>query len=305
MSDGQISAFAKVNLCLFLGPVRGDGRHELVTLFESAGLTDDLIVGPAAGHQDAVVCPDVAGENLVTKAVAELRHVGWDAPAVRVEIVKRIPVAAGLGGGSADAAAMLRAAPRLAPIAAAELARIAAALGADVPSQLQPGPSIGTGAGEVVEQIDDLDRHALLVIPQPFGLATADVFREADRLGLERSSARLAELRTELQAGLPAVPGRLVVNDLQPAALSLRPEIAGALELAEAAGADQAIVCGSGPTVIGIFWGADGFPRADGAAVRLKGRFSGATAVEPVRERDPGPGAERLSRGVGARAPNE
>ncbi len=120
LNDDRAVAYAKVNLCLFVGPTRSDGRHELVTLFESAGPEDELVITSLASGPDEVVCPGVAGENLVAAALAALRESGWDAPPVRVEITKRIPVAAGLGGGSADAAAVLRYAERIAPVAVVE-----------------------------------------------------------------------------------------------------------------------------------------------------------------------------------------
>jgi 4-diphosphocytidyl-2-C-methyl-D-erythritol kinase len=300
LSDNRTTAFAKVNICLFLGPVRWDGRHQLVTLFESSDLSDELVITPTAAGSDEVICAGVAGPNLVSEALAALRASGWRAPAVRVEIAKRIPVAAGLGGGSADAAALLRYADRLAPVPTPDLEAIAARLGADVPSQLHPGPSIGTGAGEVIELAPELEDHALLILPQAFGLATAEVYREADRLDLPRPADELAALRSELEAAVRAgrdtprpLPARLVVNDLQPAALSLRPELAAALERALQAGADQALVCGSGPTVIGIFWGRDALDRAHTAAKRLRSRYPGAIATEVV------------GRGLLARAPNE
>lgn len=285
-------ACAKINLCLFVGPARADGRHELLTLFDSLTLVDELEV--AEGAEDRVVCDGVAGPNLVTDALEALRAAGWGAPPVTVRIHKRIPIAAGMGGGSADAAAMLRLASRLAPVDADVVAEIAAALGADVPAQLDPGPSVGTGAGDLVAPLAGLPPYGVLVLAQPFALSTAEVYREADRLGLPRSSAELAALRAELAAALPAeLPGRLIVNDLQPAALSLRPEIGDALALGLDAGADQAIVCGSGPTAVGIFWGDDGAGRARAAAIRVASVHAGAVAAAPVR------------RGVRASAPNE
>jgi 4-diphosphocytidyl-2-C-methyl-D-erythritol kinase len=299
------SAFAKVNLCLWLGATRADGRHELVTLFESVRLADELVITASPSGQDEVVCGAVSGPNLVTDALAGLRAAGWSAPPVQVKIEKRIPVAAGMGGGSADAAAMLRCAPRLGPVPWPALMAIAASLGADVPSQLDPGPSLGTGAGEIVAPTAGLPDHGLLVLPQSFGLSTAEVYHEADRLGLARSSGELASLRGQLEAGLaPAGPKRvrprparlaerLVVNDLQPAALSLRPEVSVSLELACDAGADQALVCGSGPTVIGIFWGSDGSRRAGQACQQLRRRLPRVAAVDVV------------VRGVCAPTPNE
>lgn len=298
VNDDRAAAYAKVNLCLFVGPIRSDGRHELVTLFESAGLKDDLVITPLASGPDEVVCPGVAGENLVAVALAALRESGWDAPPVRVEITKRIPVAAGLGGGSADAAAVLRHAERLAPVAWSTVEAIAARLGADVPSRLTPGPSIGTGAGEVVELAPNLEDHNLLIVPQPFGLSTAEVYREADRLGLTRSTEELAAIRADLQERVrdqehtpSALPCRLLLNDLEAAALSLAPEILLALNAARAAGAHQVLVCGSGPTVIGVFWGTDFHP-VQVAAKRLRDRYPGAIATGVV------------GRGVAASAPN-
>jgi 4-diphosphocytidyl-2-C-methyl-D-erythritol kinase len=274
---------AKVNLCLYLGPARADGRHELVTVFDSVSLFDELEIAVAA--TDEVVCDGVAGPNLVADALIGLRAAGWDAPPVRVVIRKRIPVAAGMGGGSADAAAMLRCAPRFAPVDAAVVAEIGARLGADVPSQLNPGPSLGTGAGEIVAPLRGLAPYGVLVVPHPFPLSTREVYREADCLGLARSRAELADLAGSLTVRLP----ERLVNDLEPAALSLAPRIGTAIARALEAGADDAIVCGSGPTVIGVFRGEDGGRRAERAVAQLEEGF----AVAPVRA------------GVGDSAPND
>jgi 4-diphosphocytidyl-2-C-methyl-D-erythritol kinase len=272
-------AYAKINLCLFLGPTRSDGRHELVTVFDSVGLCDELSVAEADAGADLVLCDGVRGPNLVADALAALRAAGWNAPPLMVTIDKRIPVAAGMGGGSADAAAMLRCAPRLAPIAPPVIDGIAAGLGADVPGQLRPGPSLGTGAGELIEPLAPLAAYGVLVIPLPFGLSTPDVYREADRLSLPRGRSELAALHASLAAGPTA---ELMTNDLQPAALSLAPRIDAALDAAQRAGADRAIVCGSGPTVIGIFDGADGERRAAAAATALSDLFEGVRGTGPV-----------------------
>ena len=147
--------------------VRGDGRHRLVTLFESVSLYDELELTVRDGDAavDEVVCPGVEGPNLVGAALAALRSQGWDGPGVRVEVRKRIPVAAGMGGGSADAAATLRLAAALRPVPAGAVETVAASLGADVPSQLVPGVSIGTGAGEVVQAVSALEPHAYVIVP--------------------------------------------------------------------------------------------------------------------------------------------
>jgi 4-diphosphocytidyl-2-C-methyl-D-erythritol kinase len=276
---------AKVNLCLFLGGGRADGRHELVTLFESVSLPDELELRVLPRGSDQVVCPGVEGPNLVSRVLAGLRAGGWSAPPVSIEIHKRIPVAAGLGGGSADAAAALRLAEALAPVPAGLAAELAASLGADVPSQLAPGAALGTGAGDVVEPVPPLAPHAFLILPSPHSLSTADVYREADRLGLARSAEDLASLRRELTDALgPGVepPPGLLVNDLEPAALSLCPETELALDSARYAGAEAVMVCGSGPTVAGVLWGEDSAPRARAGAAALGGRYPGAATAIPV-----------------------
>jgi 4-diphosphocytidyl-2-C-methyl-D-erythritol kinase len=273
----------KINLCLFLGPVRGDGRHELVTLFESVSLADELVI--STGSVDEVVAPGVEGPNLVSDAVAGLRRLGWAGPPLRIEIDKRIPVAAGMGGGSADAAALLRVAPRIAAVDAADVAELAASLGADVPAQLTPGVALGTGAGHIVAPRAPLAPHAVMVVQLAAQLATPAVYAEADRLGLPRSAEELDARGHELEAAL-ARGGRLTdaltVNDLGAAACSLCPAIEEALARIREAGADHALVCGSGPTAIGIFWGADAEARAGEAVAGLAERFPRATVALPV-----------------------
>jgi 4-diphosphocytidyl-2-C-methyl-D-erythritol kinase len=275
---------AKVNLCLFLGPIRADCRHELVTLLESVSLADELELSTLAAGDDHVICPGLEGPNLVTAALGGLRARGWSAPPVRIEIRKRIPIAAGMGGGSADAAATLRLASDVAPVATDALVELAAALGADVPSQLVPGVSLATGAGDVVEPRPALAPHAFVIVPQPVGLSTAEVYREADRLGLPRPADELASRRCELVAELAngELSAGMLVNDLQPAALSLAPQIAVALDAALSAGAEHTTVCGSGPTVAGLFRGTDAEERAQAVAADLGRRYPGAAATAPV-----------------------
>jgi 4-diphosphocytidyl-2-C-methyl-D-erythritol kinase len=275
---------AKINLCLFLGPLREDGRHELVTLYESVSLADQLLISES-GQTDEVVAPGVEGPNLVGAALKGLRRWGWQAPGLRIEIEKRIPVAAGMGGGSADAAALLRVAGRLAPVSVDAVAALAVELGADVPGQLAPGVAVGTGAGDVVSRRGALAEHAVLVVPSSERLSTAEVYAEADRLGLGRSVVELRERLGQLEQALALsgrLPGELLVNDLEAAARSLCPGIENALSAVRGAGAHDALVCGSGPTVIGIYWGEGAGGRAEAAADRLAGAFPGATAALPI-----------------------
>jgi 4-diphosphocytidyl-2-C-methyl-D-erythritol kinase len=267
-----------------LGPTREDGRHELVTLFQSLSLAD-VVELEVAGAEDRVVCPGVEGENLAARALAALRARGWDGPAVEVSIEKRIPVAAGMAGGSADAAAALRLAMAVAPGRAEEVDAIAAGLGADVPSQLMPGVALGTGAGELVEHFEPLAEHAYVVVPSEFELSTPDVFREADRLGLPRSGGELSERYDALVDVVKPgsrLPAELMINDLEPAAVSLCPSISQTLAAVREAGAEIAMVSGSGPTVVGIWWGADARVQATEAARTLSGKWAGAMAAYPV-----------------------
>jgi 4-diphosphocytidyl-2-C-methyl-D-erythritol kinase len=261
----QIHAPAKLNLCLYLGARRDDGLHELCSLFEPLALGDLIEVSEAAG--DEVVCAGVEGENLALRALRALRAHGWESPPLRIEIEKRTPVAAGLGGGSADAAAVLRLAAGEVP----DLEQIAATLGADVPSQLTPALSLVRGAGESVERLPQSRPHAVVLLPGGGGLSTADVFAEADRLGLGRDGEELEELarRLRAEAGAGASPltyPELLVNDLEPAARSLRPEIGDALDALHHAGAPHALLTGSGPTAFGLF---EDLATARGAAEAL------------------------------------
>jgi 4-diphosphocytidyl-2-C-methyl-D-erythritol kinase len=281
----RLHAPGKVNLCLFLGPLREDGRHELVTLFESVSLCDELSVSVPAAEHDIVICDGVEGPNLVADALAGLRARGWDVPPLRVEITKRIPVAGGMGGGSADAAALLRIAGSLSPISAPEVASLAAELGADVPAQLEPGLVLGTGAGDVVRSVAPLVPHALVVVPLAAQLSTAEVYAEADRQGLSRGpedlDARLVELERAVEGGA-RLPASLLVNDLEPAARALCPEIDDAFEAVRAADVDEVLVSGSGPTLFALCWGDDRETRAETAADRLRTRFPRTVAVAPV-----------------------
>jgi 4-diphosphocytidyl-2-C-methyl-D-erythritol kinase len=248
----KLTAPAKLNLCLYLGPPRDDGLHEIRSLFEPLSLTDQIEVSEAT--RDEVICPEVGGENLAAKALEALRERGWDGPPLRVEISKRIPVAGGLGGGSADAAAVLR----LAEGQVEGLEEAAAELGADVLSQIRPSFSLVGGAGEQVEQLPPAAEHAIVLLPGSQGLRTADVYAEADLLGLGRDIAKLDELAGRLREAAaggasPVDYAHLLINDLEPAAMSLRPEIEQAWEALRASGAVRALISGSGPTAFGLF----------------------------------------------------
>jgi len=238
---------AKINLCLCVGPTRADGRHELLSVIQSVTLCDELEMRD--GERDEVLCPGVDGPNLAACAIAAFRRVtGWDGAPQRIEITKRIPVAAGMGGGSADAAATLRLLARRSGLGDADaLLALADELGSDVPSQLRPGATLVSGAGERVTPLAGEARLGVLVLPSNATLSTAAVYARADLLRSPRAATELEELAHGDPSALTGV------NDLEAAALSLEPSIADALALARRAGAARAMVCGSGPTVIGLF----------------------------------------------------
>jgi 4-diphosphocytidyl-2-C-methyl-D-erythritol kinase len=248
---------AKVNLVLQVGRPRADGLHDICSLFASLALADELTFLASETGADEVVCPGVEGPNLVEAALRLFRQrVDGELPPLQVTVSKSIPVAAGLGGGSADAAASLRAANELAgrPLGVSELRELGAELGADVPSQIEPRHALVTGAGEHVEPLG-LPAMGLVLVPSADGLSTAEVYREADRIESTREELDPDRLRA-LAAGPLAALAAGVENDLQAAAQSLRPDVGEPVAMLSAAGALAAALSGSGPTAFGVFSGA-------------------------------------------------
>ena len=251
---------AKVNLVLRVGETQANGLHEVCSLFASLELADLVEVEAAA--EDSVVCAGVDGPNLVTAAVEAFRRFR-PVPPVAIRIDKRIPVAAGLAGGSADAAAVLRALDALASDPTAEwqvpfdhegLVMFARALGSDVPSQVTPGHWVVSGTGGELRKPRSLPPLAIVLVTSADGLATAEVFRQADRMGLPQPIApgEADELATRDWPDAQAVADALH-NDLQQATLSLRPELSETIERLRGAGALGSQVSGSGPTIFGVF----------------------------------------------------
>ena len=247
-------AYAKLNLVLHVGRPRDDGMHPICSLMASIDLADELTATPRESGGDSVDALGIQGQNLAARALAEFRsRAGGHLPPLELRIDKRIPVAAGLGGGSADAAATLRIANELggAPLGAEELIRLAADLGSDVPSQLDPRHALVQGVGERIEPLE-LPALVAVLVPDPEGLSTATVYAELDRLGGARASLDPEPLR-ELATAAPAELAAGLENDLQQAALSLRPDLSARLDSLGSAGALGAAVSGSGPTCFGLF----------------------------------------------------
>ena len=267
-------AFAKLNLILHVGRARPDGLHPLCSLFASVDLADLIELRPAAA--DLVRCPGVDGPNLALAALGAFRERA-PLPPLEVSIHKRIPVAAGLGGGSADAAAVLRGANAIAgrPLSPTALRELGALLGSDVPSQIEPCHALVQGVGERVAPIE-LPPLAAVLVPSADGLSTGAVYAELDRRGEGRAQLDPEPLRhaAAQRAGLADA----LENDLQPAALALRPELRRTLAALREAGARGVAVSGSGPTCFGLF-------DTRAAAERVATRLPGALAVS-LRPRD-------------------
>lgn len=250
---------AKVNLELMVGPRRTDGFHHLATVFQAVGLYDDVTVEPAADwgititgpYADQVPTDDT---NLALRAARLLAEAtGTDLP-VHITIDKDIPVAGGMAGGSADAAGALLACDHLWGLASSRTALevLGAELGSDVPFALAGGTAMGSGRGDQLVPVLGRGRYHWVFAVGDAGLSTPKVYAECDRL---RAGLRVHEptsstsMMTALRSGDSAALGRALSNDLQPAALSLRPQLEEVLRTGMEYGALGGVVSGSGPTV--------------------------------------------------------
>lgn len=252
-----IDAPAKINLTLHVLGKREDGFHEIVSLMAPISLADHLVVEVGGSEVQVEVpgAPGLAGdENLCARAVrAFVRHSGIETGA-RIVLDKRVPVAAGLGGGSSDAGAVLRclAQAHELPLDHPDLLAAAAEVGSDVPFFLRGAPAIVRGRGELLEPGPVLPTLWLLVVQPPFGISAGDAYRQLADL---RASGRLP--RGEERSIPP--PGTdpegwvfHVQNDLQPAVESAWP-VGSIRERLLAAGAPNALLAGSGSCVVGLF----------------------------------------------------
>jgi 4-diphosphocytidyl-2-C-methyl-D-erythritol kinase len=277
---------AKLNLCLYVGPRRRDGLHEICSLFQSV-LLGDTVTMETGTDRDEVICPGVPEPNLALKALDRFRsEFGLDEGPVRVNIDKKIPVAAGLGGGSADAAAVLRICAALREVDPLDLTALAMSLGADVPSQLVPGTYLVTGAGERVEPVAPVQGLASVILHGVGKLNTALVYGQADALGATRPSLGRTEQR--LRKSLAALRGdatslaELAHNDLEAVAARLEPAVDRGLGLLREQRARVAVVSGSGPAVFGLYGDLDEARQAASAIVPLwDGSVTVATEAGP------------------------
>ena len=260
MAEITVRAPAKVNLHLGVGAPRADGFHPLETVFHAVDLYDDLTVRTAdrwglyihAGGAVAGADLPTGEDNLVTRAARLLADLHGRAPYAVVELHKRIPMAGGLAGGSADAAAALRALDRLweARTSEADLFRLAAELGSDVPFALVGGTAVGTGRGEVLTPVADHARWWWVLVLSAEGLSTPAVYRHFDEIvpDIPAAPPPADRLLEALATGDPQRLAPVLHNDLQQAAVDLRPDLGRLIAEGEAAGALRGLVSGSGPT---------------------------------------------------------
>jgi 4-diphosphocytidyl-2-C-methyl-D-erythritol kinase len=299
----HVRAPGKLNLFFEVGDVQPDGYHDVASAYQAVSLYEDLWAGRADDFTIAVTgTVDVSGvpqddRNLALRAARllakEIGHPGG----VHLDIVKHVPVAGGMGGGSADAAAALVACDALwgAELGTAGLQRLAARLGADVPFALMGGTAIGTGRGDQLSPALAKGRFDWVIVPADAGLSTPDVYARLDELRdrhsvdiapPSRSPAVTASVLHALRAGDAEALAEHARNDLQVAALSLRPDLRDVLELGEASGALVGVVSGSGPTLAFLAAGPE-------AALELQVTLA-ASGQQALHVHGPVPGARVL-----------
>ena len=260
----HVRAPGKLNLFFEVGDAQDDGYHEVASAYQAVSLYEDLWAEPADEFTVSVSgSVDVSGvpaddRNLALRAARLVAQKIGHTGGVHLDIVKHVPVAGGMGGGSADAAAALVACDALwgSDLGSTQLHQLAARLGADVPFALMGGTAIGTGRGDELSPALAKGRFDWVVVPSDAGLSTPEVYAHLDALrtrpdiiSATRAPAVDPGVLQALRAGDAIVLAEHVRNDLQAAALSLRPELRDALELGEQAGAIAGMVSGSGPTL--------------------------------------------------------
>ena len=265
------TAFGKINMFFRVGPLLENGYHQVASLYQSVDLAETVVVeldgewsvsaaGPIGADHLAAVPTDTS--NLVVKAAKALaKAAGIKKPIpLRFALHKTVPVAGGMGGGSADAAAAILAVEKVWHLELSKEVKLgaAASLGADVPFALLGGSASGLGVGDDLKSIKQTSELNWVLVPSDFGLSTPAVFAELDRIRTNRNqdptkiknASMSAKLTTALRAGATAEEiAPLLHNDLQEAAVSLRPELQQILDLEQQVFALRAIVSGSGPTI--------------------------------------------------------
>ena len=255
----EVAAPAKLNLALYVGPLRPDGYHEIASLMLPVTLADRVVVERTPGKGLDVVCDVASGErNLAAKLVRELEGRLDRVLEARVRIAKHVPHGGGLGGDSSDAAATLQALERLFDLDLSTKVRyeVAMAVGSDVPFFLWPGPQLAMGRGQVLKDVVLPGLNAVIVMPD-LGLSTAAVYEwrdEDEEATLRDFAPRVRELSAKVQAAKSAADvAALVHNDLEASVFGRKPAVAAARDRLLELGATAAAMTGSGAAVFGLF----------------------------------------------------
>ena len=302
MSAVRARAAAKINLHLGVGAVRDDGYHELCTIYHAISIYDEVAADESRSwrldththpYVDKYAVP-TTGDNIVTRAAFLLAGLHDVAPHAEVVVDKAIPVAGGLAGGSADAAATLVVLDRLWDLntPGEQLHELAAQLGSDVPFALLGGTAHGTGRGEAVEPVADTGEWWWVVVPQREGLSTPEVYRHFDDMVPDAGSpASPRRVIDALVSGDPRELAHALHNDLQRPVFDLRPDLRALISLGESEGALRGMISGSGPTCVFL---CESESHADTVAdgLRYTGHVTALTATGPAPGPAPGPAVD-------------
>lgn len=274
----RVKAPGKINVSLRVGPLREDGYHSVASVYLAVSLYEEVTATATAGGgitvtvnhgqgQLNVPLADIPldGNNLAARAAALLASTSGTSPGVNLDITKRVPVAGGMGGGSADAAAALLACDALwnCGFSRDQLATMAAELGADVPFSLLGGTAVGLGVGDRLTPAISKTEINWVLVTSPYGLSTPAVYgkldeqRERDGIFAAEPSEVDPAILSAMRSGDVGRLADVLHNDLQPAALELAPELAGILNAGERHGALAGLVSGSGPTIAFLVHDAD------------------------------------------------
>ena len=274
MPSIQIKSYAKINWTLDVLFKREDGFHELRTIYQTVSLYDRLRISDTPGAIE-ITCDDsrvpVDETNLAHRAATVLRRAAGVTAGARIGIEKRIPVAAGLGGGSSNAAAALVGLARLwsVEMSEREMVELAMNLGSDVPFFLVGGTALGVGRGEEVYPIEQAVCEHLLLVNPGFAVSTAEAYARLSRLTRAESPRIIPFTLFAANAALPLAAS----NDLEPVVSAAHPEIAELKRRLLSLGAQHALMSGSGATVFGVFDNSEASKRAE-SRMRATGHWA-------------------------------
>ena len=274
-----LSAFGKVNLLLDVGKTRPDGFHEVSMLMQEVGISDEVSIVSSESREITLTCdiPQLSGQKNIAWRAASLLQEKFGLPGVDIRIRKRIPLEAGMGGGSTDAAAVIDGMNELfrLGLSLAEKEELGARLGSDIPFFFSGGTCFCTGRGEIVEKFPDLPEIAIVLLKPNFGISTPWAYHMFDE-ETAHPPVDPAVVRKAVEEGDVRKVGALMQNHLEKAALLTYPVLSQMKEDLLKDGAFASMMTGSGPTVFGLF---EGETEAASAAEELEKKYPGPCRV--------------------------